>query len=138
MAEVRVERRIPAPPAEVFDAWLDPRVPGSPWHQHERLIVDTRVDGLWYWRSLGGTPHYGRFIAIDRPARVEHSWMSPNTLGQESLVTVRFGKEGDGTLLTLLHSGLPSDAMAGAHEKGWNAILDRLGHIFDHASPRGQ
>jgi uncharacterized protein YndB with AHSA1/START domain len=128
--EVKVERTIPAPPGEVFDAWLDPRIPGTPWHQNDKLIVDLKVDGLWYWLSSGGTPHYGRFMEINRPGRVEYSWMSPNTLGQESTVTVTFQKKGEGTLMTLVHSGLPNDDMARAHQKGWNSISDKFSNIF--------
>lgn len=128
--EIRIERTIPAPPREVFDAWLDPKIPGSPWHEHEELIVTAKVGGLWYWRSLGGTPHYGRFIDIERPARIRHSWMSPNTHGLESMVTVTFQSRGDDTLMTLLHSGLPADEPTRAHEKGWNAILGRFGNIL--------
>jgi uncharacterized protein YndB with AHSA1/START domain len=135
-AEVRVERTIPASPSEVFDAWLDPKVPGSPWHENEKLIVDQKVDGLWYWRSLGGTPHYGRFIEVDRPDRIQHSWMSRNTLGEESMVTVTFQKKGEGTLMTLVHSGLPNDDMAKAHEKGWNSIFDKVSKIFVSGSRR--
>jgi uncharacterized protein YndB with AHSA1/START domain len=134
--EIKVERTIAAPPSEVFDAWLDPKIPGSPWHENDKLIVDWKVDGLWYWLSLGGTPHYGRFIEIDRPARIQHSWMSPNTLGEESLVTVTFQKTGEGTLMTLLHSGLPNDDMAKAHDKGWNSILDKFSNIFVGGSHR--
>jgi uncharacterized protein YndB with AHSA1/START domain len=128
--EVRVERTIPAPPDEVFDAWLDPKIPGTPWHENEKLIVNPEVNGLWYWLTLGGTPHYGRFIEIDRPGRIQHSWMSPNTLGKESIVTVTFGKRGEGTLMTLLHSGLPNEAMAKAHEKGWSSIFDKFSNIY--------
>jgi uncharacterized protein YndB with AHSA1/START domain len=128
--EVKVERTIPAPPGEVFDAWLDPRIPGTPWHQNDKLIVDLKVDGLWYWLSSGGTPHYGRFMEINRPGRVEYSWMSPNTLGQESTVTVTFQKKGEGTLMTLVHSGLPNDDMARAHQNGWNSISDKFSNIF--------
>jgi uncharacterized protein YndB with AHSA1/START domain len=134
--EIKVERTIAAPPSEVFDAWLDPKIPGSPWHENDKLIVDWKVDGLWYWLSLGGTPHYGRFIEIDRPARIQHSWMSPNTLGEESLVTVTFQKTGEGTLMTLLHSGLPNDDMAKAHDKGWNSILDKFSNTFVGGSHR--
>jgi uncharacterized protein YndB with AHSA1/START domain len=128
--EVKVERTIPAPPGEVFDAWLDPRIPGTPWHQNDKLIVDLKVDGLWYWLSSGGTPHYGRFMEINRPGRVEYSWMSPNTLGQESTVTVTFQKKGEGTLMTLVHSGLPNDDMARAHQNGWNSISDKFSNSF--------
>src|ERR1700761_2190105 len=81
--EIKVERIIPAPPSDVFDAWLDPMVPGTLWHGHEKLIFNPKVDGLWYVLSLAhrseGTPHYGRFTEINRPGRIQHSWMSRST-----------------------------------------------------------
>jgi len=138
--EIKVERTIPAPPSEVFDAWLDPKIPGTPWHENIKLIVNPKVDGLWYLRSLAhrpeGTPHYGRFMEINRPGRIQYSWMSRNTLGEESTVTVTFEKRREGTLMTLLHSGLPNEAMAKAHEKGWNSIFDKFSNIFVSGSRR--
>jgi uncharacterized protein YndB with AHSA1/START domain len=135
-ADVTVERTIPAPPSEVFEAWLDPKIPGTPWHEHQKLIVDRKVDGLWYWLTLGNTPHYGRFLEIERPARIRYSWMSANTLGQESIVTVTFEKKGDDTLLTLVHAGLPNEAMVKAHEKGWSGIVDELHTSFGSGARR--
>jgi len=134
--EIKVARTIPAPPGEVFDAWLDPKIPGTPWHEHVKLIVDPKVDGLWYWLALRGTAHYGRFIEIDRPGRIQHTWVSRNTLGEESIVRVTFERKGEDTLLTLLHSGLPNDDMAKAHEKGWNSIFDKFSNIFASGSQR--
>ena len=138
--DIRIERTIPAPPSEVFDAWLDPKVPGTLWHEHAKLIFDPKVDGLWYLLSLAhrreGTPHYGRFMELDRPDRIRHSWMSRHTLGEESMVTVTFQKKGEGTLITLLHSGLPNDDMANAHEKGWNSIFDKFSSSFGSGSHR--
>jgi uncharacterized protein YndB with AHSA1/START domain len=134
--DIRVERIIPAPAGEVFDAWLDPDIPGTPWHENDKLIVNPKVDGLWYWLSSGGTPHYGRFMEIDRPGRIQYSWMSPNTLGKESTVTVTFQNKGDGTLMTLVHSGLPNDDMAKAHQNGWNSISDKFSNIFVSGSHR--
>jgi len=134
--EIKLDRTIPAPPGEVFDAWLDPRIPGTLWHENEKLIFDPTIDGLWYLLSSKGTPHYGRFIEIDRPGRLQHSWMSRHTLGEESLVTVTFQKKGEGTLMTLRHSGLPNDDMARAHETGWNSIVDRFGSAFVSGSHR--
>jgi uncharacterized protein YndB with AHSA1/START domain len=127
--EFRFERTIPAVPGEVFDAWLDAKVPGTPWHEHEKLIVDAKVDGLWYW-LVRGNPHYGRFTQFERPGRIQLTWMSRHTLGLESTVTVTFQKKGDGTLLTLVHAGLPNDDLAKPHEKGWNFILDNLLAVF--------
>jgi uncharacterized protein YndB with AHSA1/START domain len=134
--EIKVERTIPAPPTEVFDAWLDPRIPGTLWHENDKLILDPKVDGLWYLLSLGGAPHYGRFVEMDRPGRIQHSWMSRKTLGEESMVTVTFQKKPEGTLMTLLHSGLPNDDMAKAHEKGWNSIADKFSNNFISGSHR--
>ena len=121
--EIKVERTIPAPVVEVFDAWLNPKIPGNPWNAAEKFILDPKVDGLFYW-ALKGTPHYGRFTEFERPARVQHTWVSPNTLGEESTVTVNFKKQGEDTLMILVHSGLPDTDGGRGHEKGWNYFLE--------------
>ena len=120
--EFKFERTIPAPPDEVFDGWLNPKIPGNPWNAAEKFILDAKVDGLFYW-TLKGTAHYGRFTEIERPGRIQHTWMSPNTLGLESIVTLTFRKQGGDTLMTLVHSGLPDHELARGHEKGWNYFL---------------
>src|SRR4051794_2666389 len=103
--EMKVERTIPAPMGETFDAWLNPKLPGNPWNAAEKFILDPKVDGLFYW-TLKGISHYGRFREIERPGRIQHTWMSPNTLGQESIVTLTFKQQGEDTLMTLVHSDL--------------------------------
>jgi uncharacterized protein YndB with AHSA1/START domain len=131
--EIRVERTIPAPPDEVFDGWLDPKIPGNPWNAAEKLILDPKVDGLFYW-LLKGTPHYGRFTEMERPGRIQHTWMSPNTLGQESIVTLTFKKQGEDTLLTLVHSALPDNEPARGHERGWNYFVGIFREQFGNGS----
>jgi len=121
--EVTIERTIPASPDEVFDAWLDPKIPGTPWNMADKLLLNPIVDGFFYW-AVRGTPHYGRFTAIERAARIQHTWMSPNTSGLESIVSVTFQAEGKNTLMTLVHSGLPDTDSGRSHEKGWNYFLD--------------
>jgi uncharacterized protein YndB with AHSA1/START domain len=121
--EVRIERTIPASPSEVFDGWLNPKTPGTPWSMAEKLILNPVVDGLFYW-SFSGTAHYGRFSHVERSERIQHTWMSPNTSGLESTVTVTFKKKGKDTLMTLVHSGLPDTDGGRSHEKGWNYFLD--------------
>lgn len=127
--EVRVERTIPAPLAEVFDGWLNPKIPGNPWNIADKLLLNPEVDGLFFW-SIKGTPHYGRFTTIERPNRIEHTWMSPNTLGLESNVTVTFQNKGAGTLMTIIHSDLPDTEAGRSHNKGWNYFLDQLADQF--------
>jgi uncharacterized protein YndB with AHSA1/START domain len=119
----KFERKIPAPPGEVFDAWLNPKIPGNPWNAAEKFVMDPKVDGLFYW-TLKGTSHYGRFTEVERPGRIQHTWVSPNTLGQESMVTLTFKKQGENTLMTLVHSDLPDDELARGHEKGWTYFVD--------------
>ena len=131
--EIKVERTIPAPLDEVFDAWLNPKIPGNPWNAAEKFMLDPKVDGLFYW-SLKGTSHYGRFTEIERPGRIEHTWVSPNTLGEESTVTVTFKKRGEDTLMTLVHSNLPDHELARGHEKGWNYFLEIFHKQFGNGS----
>jgi hypothetical protein len=54
---------------------------------------------------------------------MQHTWVSPNTLGEESTVTVTFQKKGEDTVMTLVHSDLPDHELAKGHEKGWNYFL---------------
>lgn len=131
--EIKVERTIPAPVSEVFDAWLNPKIPGNTWNAADKFILDPRVDGLFYW-TLKGTSHYGRFTEIDRPGRIQHTWVSPNTLGEESTVTVMFKKQGENTLMTLVHSDLPDTDGGRGHEKGWNYFLGIFLEQFGNGS----
>jgi uncharacterized protein YndB with AHSA1/START domain len=127
--DVNIERTISASPGEAFDAWLNPKIPGNPWNMADKLLLNPTVDGFFYW-AVKGTPHYGRFTAVERPGRIQHTWMSPNTSGLESTVTVTFKGKGKDTLMTLVHSGLPDTDGGRSHEKGWNYFLDGfLSHL---------
>jgi uncharacterized protein YndB with AHSA1/START domain len=131
--EVKVERTIAATPGEAFDAWLNPKVPGNPWHMGDKLLLNPQVDGFFYW-AIKGTPHYGRFTEMERPGRIQHTWMSPNTSGLETTVAVTFKTQGKHTLMTLVHSGLPDTDSGRGHEKGWNYFMDLLPKYFADAS----
>jgi uncharacterized protein YndB with AHSA1/START domain len=139
--ELTLTRTIPADPAEVFDAWMDPTHPGNPWTGAKKLIFDGRVDGLFYFLHLSKAgdgeqwAHYGRFVVIERGRRLQYAWMSPFTLGLESMVTVTFEKKGDGTFVTLNHAGLPDDEKGRVHEQGWNRCLDGFAEPFRAVRP---
>ena len=90
--EVTVERTIPAPLETVYDAWLDPKIPGTVWNAAEKFSLDAKVDGLFFWR-VPGNSHYGRFTELTRPSRMQYTWVSPSTSGLESMVTVTFKKK---------------------------------------------
>jgi uncharacterized protein YndB with AHSA1/START domain len=131
--EFTFERSIPAPPVEVFDGWLNPKIPGNPWNMAEKLLLNARVDGFFYW-LVKGNSHYGRFTEMERPSRIQHTWMSRSTLGEETIVTLTFKRQGVDTLMTLVHSGIPDTEAGRGHEKGWNYFLDTFPGQFENGS----
>src|SRR5262249_30234844 len=58
--------------------------------------------------------------------RLVFSWAWHSTPERESLVTVTFKPEGDGTLLTVHHSQLFDEAARAGHQRGWLGALDKL------------
>jgi uncharacterized protein YndB with AHSA1/START domain len=129
LIDLTVSRTIPAPAEKVFDVWMDPSSPGGPWFGADRVILNPVVDGLFYLavKHEGRTwPHYGRFIAIERPQKVVYTWVSEGTQGVESVITVTFEPRGDQTEVTLHHSGVPDDEMGRRHKEGWTWVLSML------------
>lgn len=138
--EVNLERIIEASPAEVFAAWLDPKHPGSPWYDVDRLILQPVPDGLFYRMHIAKQgavagqmelPHFGRFLAIEPGRRIQHTWMSQHTRGIETLVTVDFVPEGNRTRLVLKHVGIPDDEFGQMHQTGWSHYLKKLTGYYD-------
>ncbi len=134
---VSLTRDIPASPAEVYDAWMDPALPCNPWNGSEQLILDPRVDRAFYFRHKltdgDVIAHFGRFTAVERGTRVQYTWMSRFTRGLESEVTVTFEAQGKGTRLTLRHDGLPDDDFGKLHEGGWGHYVGLLEGRFQPA-----
>ena len=144
LTELTVARTVAAKPEAVFDIWIDPTSPGGPWFGAARLLIEVKVDGLFYFvvEHEGRTwAHYGRFVRIERPKGgaadgaggtgiAEYTWMSEATRGVESVVTVTFAPLGDETEVTLVHSGVPDDAMGRRHAEGWTWMLNMLAERF--------
>lgn len=127
--DITVSRTISAPPEKIFDVWIDPKSPGGPWFGADRVILNPVVDGLYYfavtWQGRIWA-HYGRFLQVDRPHRVEFTWMSEATKGLESVVNVTMEPRGDQTEVILRHSGVPDDELGRQHKGGWTQILSAL------------
>ena len=129
MLEITVERVIETTPAKSYAAWLNPKIPGTPWHEGDELILQPKVGGLFYW-LINQTAHYGRFTELKPAARLRHTWMSRYTEGLESTVTVTFKAKGKLTVMTLLHSGLPDNKNGKAHIEGWHYFMDLFPKYF--------
>ncbi|HJU89781.1 MAG TPA: SRPBCC domain-containing protein [Gemmatimonadaceae bacterium] len=136
-ARTVVKRRIEAPPAEVFAAWLDAegmRKWMCPANVREsRVTIDPRVGGHYRIDMVGATEvyeHEGEYLVIDPPRRLSFTWISPSTNRERSVVTIEFTDRGGATDLVLTHERLPSDDMARRHNEGWASILEKLAARF--------
>lgn len=131
--ELTVTRLMPAKPELVYDVWLNPKSPGSPWFGVAKAIVHPAVDGLFYHLvQFEGHDwaHYGRFVTLERPHTIRHTWVSEATRGLESLVTLSLKAQGEQTLVTLHHANIPDDEMGRRHEEGWGYVLGMLAEQF--------
>lgn len=134
--DLTVTRTIAAAPADVFGVWLDSKSPGSPWFGVAKAIVNPAVDGLFFHavhHEGRDWAHYGRFIALDRPRQIRHTWVSEATRGLESIVTLTLEAQGEQTLVTLHHTNVPDDEMGRSHEEGWGFVLGGLADRFSPA-----
>ena len=130
-AFIEVERRLPAPIAEVF-RWLTEPGLMARWMTPvgtATAMVDLRVGGALRVVMRGGDTvieHTGTYTEIEPPRRLAFTWASPFTGVEPSLVTVELEPDGDhDTILRLRHSRLPG-AAAESHRGGWGTMLHRL------------
>ena len=142
---VRVQRRFAAPRERVFDAWTDEGVLRDWWSAMPNMSpgtidVDLREGGRYRMEMVAddGAVHtaVGEYREIRRPERVVYTWSwegNDAAMGDsaDTLVEVDFARDGDGTLVTLTHSGFGTDEIAGLHEHGWNGTLAQLAQHLD-------
>lgn len=132
-AAVTVRRRIAAPPAALFDAWLDPDSLAV-WMRPRGIArseaqVDARAGGAFrivMADAHQAIVHTGVYHEIDRPRRLAFSWRSPATDDTDTLVTVDFRPDGDGTVVEVRHERLPHDEARRSHTEGWADVLAAL------------
>jgi uncharacterized protein YndB with AHSA1/START domain len=126
-----VRRTIPVSREEVFAAWLDPASLAT-WMcagaGRSTAHVDPKVGGAFRVvmdHEDEQVEHTGMYLAIEPPARLSFTWISPFTDMLPSVVTVEFHTRGDGTEVVLTHERLPARHVE-AHTKGWGEILEKL------------
>jgi uncharacterized protein YndB with AHSA1/START domain len=130
---VRIVRRLPAAPGEVFDAWIDVDSL-TQWmcagtSRVTAAELDPRVGGRFrivMSGERGDTEHTGEYRELRRPHRLIFTWVSKNTLGRETLVTVELRAVGEDTELILTHERLPDDEARRRHGQGWASIAEKL------------
>jgi uncharacterized protein YndB with AHSA1/START domain len=132
-----LKRRFKAPPAKVFAAWTDPEKIKRWMGPGEIVTVaaetDPRAGGRYriLMRRPDGAEHNvgGVYREVVANEKLVFTWawkVAPPDEPHESLVTVLFKPDGDGTLLTLTHEKLFDEDSRQGHEHGWIGALDKL------------
>jgi uncharacterized protein YndB with AHSA1/START domain len=121
------EVRIEAPPDVVFPYFTDPaRMVG--W-MGVGALLDPRPGGVFRVEVNGRDVVLGEYVEVDAPRRLVFTWGfagdGPGLALGSTRVEVTFEADGDATLLTLRHHGLP-EASRDAHRQGWTHYLTRL------------
>lgn len=134
---VEVEVRIEASPETVFDFFTDP----------DKMIqwmgrsaeLDPRPGGVLHCDINGRNVASGKYVELEPPRRVVFTW---GWEGEDSVakpgsstVEVLLAPEGDGTLLRLIHSDLPSAESAERHGHGWRHYTERLAVVAGGGDP---
>jgi uncharacterized protein YndB with AHSA1/START domain len=144
-SSLRMQRVIPAPPHEVYRAWLDPALlrrwlaPGE-WRV-TRIEVDERVGGhfrVWQGTDDGDVGGFEcQILDLVPSERIVFNWgfVGPERAAGpsfDSRLTITFERAPNGhTALTLVHEQL--DALGAAMpnvaenvEPGWAMVLDKM------------
>jgi uncharacterized protein YndB with AHSA1/START domain len=139
-----LKRRLNAPPSKIYRAWTD-AAKISRWFGPEdaeilRAETDVRVGGRFriVFRGPDGEEHDvgGVYREVVPDQKLVFTWAWRSTPERESLVTVALKRDGDGTLLTLLHEQFFDEAARDRHGRGWNETLDKLESYVRELNPR--
>ncbi len=132
-----IKRRFKAAPEKVYAAWIDPekmsRWLGPPNVIKVNTTTDVTVGGRYTIQMIVPNDEHnvsGVYREIVPNRKLIFTWAWRSTPERESLVTVTFTPDGDGTLMTLHHEQFFDEAARDSHEKGWSVIVERLDALF--------
>ena len=123
---VDVSIRIEAEPTTVFEFFTDPEKMVR-W-KGTKALLEPHPGGV-YRVDVNGQVAVGEYLELVPPERVVFTW---GWEGNEGLppgstrVEITLTADGDGTLVRLLHTELPTEESAVQHGQGWDHFLGRL------------
>lgn len=130
-----IKRRFRAPPARVFAAWTEPAQIAR-WFGPGKIhiieaVFEARTGGRFFVHGRepdSGEDHRvsGVVQEVMPNAKVVYTWAWQSTPERQSLVTVEFKPDGDGTLLVLTHEQFFDEPARDRHNMGWTGALLKL------------
>lgn len=139
--ELRYERLVGAPPHVVFDAFTSAGGQLAFYGQDDpgwivRSESDVRAGGAWTI-AFGPSPerlyrHRHVFEVIERPTRLVLSTTETRLDGSTLQFVTEFSFEphDDGTLMTMIQRGLPTDELRAEHARGVPNAFDRFERLI--------
>lgn len=124
---VELQIRLGASPEEVF-LYLTVPERYVRW-QGVKAELDPRPGGVYRVWMDANTVASGTFVEVDPARRVIFTWGWEGNQGVppgSTTVEVNLEADGDGTILSLRHTGLPDGEVAAMHEEGWRHFTTRL------------
>ncbi len=129
MAELTREVLVKADPSTIFALLIEPGM--QSWLGTD-VEFDPRPGGLYKLNVGGDHPARGEFVEVTPNEKVVFTfgWNEPGhpIPAGSTKVAITLLAKGDETLVRLVHSGLPDDAISD-HEEGWEHFLDRLATV---------
>ena len=131
-----VERRVSVPPDRVFVFFTD----AERWQrwQGTDAQVELRPGGVLRVNVTGDSYASGRIVEVVDNERIVFTWGwerddMPVPPGS-STVSIDLVPDGEGTIIRLTHSGLPSDSIE-IHRTGWENYVARLATVGEGGDP---
>jgi uncharacterized protein YndB with AHSA1/START domain len=133
-----IERRFNATPAKVFAAWTDPEKvkrwigPGEIKVLHVKTDPHNGGHFRWIMQAPSGEQHdvSGVYREVIPNEKLVFTWAWKTTPERESLVTLTFKSDGDGTLFTMTHEQFFDEDARDRHQMGWDSAMLKLEKLF--------
>lgn len=135
MDTVTLERRIAARPETVF-GFLTDREKWLSWMGADGTFT-FEPEGPYRIRVTGDDIASGSFLAVDPPRSLAFTWgwEGAEPPPGSTRVGITLDPTPEGTVLHLIHSGLPSEDTCAAHAETWQHYADRLATRAEGGDP---
>ena len=134
---IECEIRIEAAPETVFEFFTDP-AKAALW-MGQRATLDPRPGGIYKLEMTNAWTVVGEYVEVDPPNRVVFTWGwesgVEDTPPGSTTVEITLTRDGDATLVHLIHRDLPTERSVGAHRAGWDKFLPRLTAVAEGRDP---
>jgi uncharacterized protein YndB with AHSA1/START domain len=142
--QLRITRRYPVPPAQVWRAWTDPQAL-SRWFgpgEVDSVTVaelDVREGGAWWvrFRTPDGEEHgvSGVYQTVIVGRRLSFTWAWQSTPDRVSLVHIDLDPVEGGTQLSFLQERFFDRAARDNHARGWAGTFAKLDAMLEGMAP---